>query len=95
MIELNRTQQAQIRRGELTRTELESIVMSYPMGDIITTCVELLIKDSFATTPKIVLTQREFNSHFRIIGMKDDGTTEKRGRPKKEQEEEIFPTEED
>ena len=91
MIELNRIQQAQVRRGEITRTELQAIVMSNPVGDIVTTCVELLIRFSFDRTPKIVITEEDFNNHFRLVGRSEDGGIETRGRKPKSIEDRVEP----
>ena len=91
MIELNRIQQAQVRRGELTRTDLEAIVMSNPLGDIVTTCVELLIRFSFDRTPKIVISEEDFNNHFRLVGRSEDGGKETRGRKPKTVEDKEEP----
>ena len=83
MIELTRIQQAQVRRGELTRTELEAIVMSHPIGEIVETCTELLVRASYDKYPKIVISEEAFNYHFRLVGRSEDGGKETRGRKPK------------
>ncbi len=88
MIELNRNTLTQLKHGEMTEQDLRHfIIENYPMGEIISTCAYLLIKYSFNTQPtKITITQDEFDSHFRIVGLKEDGTKETRGRKRRAME---------
>lgn len=80
MIEINRTLQASIKNGTTNQQEIEQYVMQFPLSEIVSTCAELLIKYNLDRTPKIVITEDEFNAHFRIAGLKEDGTRERRGR---------------
>lgn len=48
----------------------------YPVTDICDTCAYLLMNQ----TSKIAITRQQFNELFKIIGEREDGTTETRGR---------------
>lgn len=90
MIEINKTLQTAIRHGDMTRSDVEQYVMQYSMSDIISTCAELLMRYSIDRVPKIVISQEDFNNHFRLVGYGEDNTTrEKRGRKPKEVEQPL------
>lgn len=86
MIKLTTTQQAQVRKGDLTKEELQTLVLSHNMGEIVETCVTLLIENCTNYPSKIVITEEDFKNHFRFVGMSEDGTPENRGRKPKTQE---------
>ena len=48
----------------------------YPITDICDTCAQLLLNQ----TTKIAVTRGQFMEHFKIIGEREDGTEERRGR---------------
>lgn len=53
-----------------------------PFLTVVDMCAELLVE---RTAPKkITITEEQFNSLFRIVGRRDDGTVENRGRKKAE-----------
>ena len=51
----------------------------YPITDICDTCAQLLLNQ----TSKISVTRQQLLEHFRIVGEREDGTAERRGRPAK------------
>ena len=48
----------------------------YPITDICDTCAQLLLSQ----TNKITVTRQQLMEHFKIIGEREDGTEERRGR---------------
>lgn len=55
-----------------------------PLGGIINLCADLLVERQ--TVKKITITQEQFNSMFKIVGIREDGTAENRGRTRKSEE---------
>lgn len=87
MIELTRQTILQLRHGALTKEDLQKQLLNYPMSEIVETCAALLMETGIQSTPtKITITQEQFDAHFRIAGLKEDGTKETRGRKPKQQE---------
>lgn len=87
-INLPRNVVSQIRSGEMTEEELKhQLMLNYSIADIVETGAHLLMVTYMNSTPKISISQEEFESHFRIIGVKSDGSIERRGRKRKGQEE--------
>lgn len=52
------------------------LLRTYPITEIAETCAQLLMNQ----TDKIPISRQQFAEHFRIIGEKEDGTAETRGR---------------
>lgn len=52
------------------------LLKNYPITDICDTCAQLLMNQ----TTKIAISRFQFMEHFKIIGEKEDGTIETRGR---------------
>lgn len=65
-----------------TREEAMEYINTLSLSSIVSLCAELLVE---RTAPKkITITEEQFNSLFRIVGRRDDGTVENRGRKKAE-----------
>lgn len=85
IIALPRNLVNQIKSGEMTEEVLKhQLMLNYSIADIVETCAHKLIVDYSSTpTQKITISQEEFETHFRIQGIKEDGTPETRGRKPK------------
>lgn len=53
---------------------------NYPVTQIAEALADFLLSDSRVAKP-IIITQEEFEAHFRIKGFTAEGASEKRGRP--------------
>lgn len=54
-------------------------IQTLPLQSIMDIAANALVKEGTAT-PKITITMEEFNAHFKIRGMREDGREETRGR---------------
>lgn len=76
MIMLDRTLYRQYKNGEISQKELaDYLLRTYPASEIALALVETL---DIEFKP-ITITQEEFALHFRIKGLRADGTAENRG----------------
>lgn len=66
----------QIGRHDL----INFMMMNYPMNTLMEMLAEYVLEDVTNTAQPIVMTQEQFNAHFRIRNVRPDGTTETRGR---------------
>lgn len=57
------------------------LMNNYPVTQISEALADLLLSD-FQPVKPIVLTQEEFDAHFRLRGISSDNQLERRGRPK-------------
>lgn len=90
MIELPKNIVLQMRHGGIKEDDIKDYLMvNYNMSQIVDTCAELLIRYTFSVNSRIAISQEDFDNHFRIIGVKADGTLETRGRRKKETDLEL------
>lgn len=79
MIQIDRTIYRQAKSGEMTKEQLANYLLkTFPVYEIALALAETLDYD----IKPITLTQEEFDAHFRIRGIKPDGTPENRGRRK-------------
>ena len=66
--------------------DAEDYLKNLPLNAIITLAAELLYNSqSNAKNAKITITEEQFNQFFRIVGIKESGEKETRGRKRKEQ----------
>ena len=71
-----------LKRGEVSAEEVKNhLMLNYNISEILDFVCELLMK--FEDNPKIPISKEDFEAHFRLIGYKEDGTPEPRGRKKK------------
>ncbi len=81
MIVKDRTIANAIKNRAITEDELTTHIMeNYPMTAICRELARLLLK---STIQPITITPQEFDAHFRIQGLKADGSQETRGRKRK------------
>ena len=79
MIQIDRTIYRQAKSGEMTKEQLANYLLkTFPVYEIALALAETLDYD----IKPITLTQEEFSKHFRIRGIKENGTPENRGRRK-------------
>lgn len=79
MIQIDRALYRQYKDGEISVKEVaDYLLRTYPVTEIALALAETL---DFDFKP-ITITQEEFNLHFRIRGIKPDGTPENRGKRK-------------
>lgn len=79
MIQLDRNIYKQYKDGEISVKQVaDYLLRTYPVTDIALALAETL--EFEAEYKPIAVTQEEFSRHFRIIGVKPDGTPENRGR---------------
>ena len=89
MIPIKKTMIDGLKRGEVSPEIVKNhLMLNYNMGEILDLVVELLSK--YEDNPKIPISKEDFEAHFRFIGMKEDGTVEKRGRKPKEIEQPLL-----
>lgn len=68
-----------IRNGEATVEMIEKYLMeNHPITDIVRSLAEYL-KDDSGYKP-IIISQQQFEKHFRLTGIRSDGSQETRGR---------------
>lgn len=80
MIQIDRQIYRQYKDGEISAKEVaDYLLRTYPVTEIALALAETL---DFDFKP-ITITQEEFSRHFRIRGIKPDGTPEYRGTRKK------------
>ena len=86
MIQLDRNKYREYKEGIISPQELaDYLLRTYPASEIALALVETLdIEDK-----PIVISQEDFNRHFRIKGIRADGTLERRGYHKKIKDREI------
>ena len=80
-------------RAFKSKEEAVQYLNTLPISQMIDLAAELLMERQPAVK-KILITEEQFKTLFRIVGQKDDGTTETRGRRKKTTEENLFSLEE-
>lgn len=81
MIQIDRQIYKQYKDGEISVKQVaDYLLRTYPVTEIALALAETL---DFDFKP-ITITQEEFNLHFRIRGIKPDGTPENRGRRAKD-----------
>lgn len=81
MISIDRNIYRQYKDGEISTKEVaDYLLRTYPVTEIALALAETLDID----IKPITISQEEFNLHFRIRGIKPDGTPEYRGRTKKD-----------
>ena len=79
MIQIDRQIYRQYKDGEISTKEVaDYLLRTYPVTEIALALAETL---DFDFKP-ITITQEEFSRHFRIRGVKPDGTPENRGKRK-------------
>lgn len=78
MITLDRNEYRRFKDGEIAPKQFaEYLLRTYSAFDIALSFVELVD----GVSKPITITQEEFDAHFRIKGIRADGTVERRGRP--------------
>ena len=81
MISIDRQIYKHYKDGEIsTKDVADYLLRTYPVTEIALALAETLDID----IKPITITQEEFNLHFRIRGIKPDGTPENRGRRAKD-----------
>ena len=68
-----------------TREEAERYVDTLPLLTLREALIELLMEPEEKFKP-IAISEEDFRAHFRITGIREDGKTETRGRPRKNKE---------
>lgn len=77
MITIDRQIYRQAKSGEMSKEQLANYLLkTFPVYEIALALAETLDIDY----KPIAITQEEFNLHFRIRGIKPDGTPENRGK---------------
>ena len=80
MLQIDRTIYRQAKSGEMTKEELANYLLkTFPVYEIALALAETI---NYEEPKPIPITQEEFSRHFRIIGVKPDGTPENRGKRK-------------
>ena len=81
MIALDRNIYRQAKSGEMSLKALaDYLLRAYPAAEIAQSLAEIIIE--YQEPKPIAITRAEFESHFRIQGVRADGTEETRGRRK-------------
>lgn len=81
MIQVDRLWYKRYKDGEISKEEFaDYLLRTFPARDIAIALVGTLDYDF----RPIAISQEEFDRHFRIKGIKADGSAEGRGRPRKE-----------
>lgn len=76
------------RKQEMSNEEFTMFLLNnYPAGQLAELVTDLLNEQPEELKP-IVISQEEFEQHFKIRGITADNKIEKRGRPRKEKTEE-------
>ena len=79
MLSIDRQIYKQYKDGILsTKDVADYLLRTYPVTEIALALAEIMAMD--ADYRPITITQEEFNLHFRIRGIKPDGTPENRGK---------------
>lgn len=77
MIQIDRNIYKQYKEGEISQKQLaDYLLRTFPASEIALALAETLDID----IKPITISQEEFNLHFRIRGIKPDGTPENRGK---------------
>lgn len=80
MLSIDRTIYKQAKSGELSIEGLtEYLLRNFSVYEIAKSLAETI---QYEEPRPIILTQEEFSAHFRIRGIRPDGTVENRGRRK-------------
>ena len=80
MLQIDRTIYRQAKSGEMTKEQLANYLLkTFPVYEIALALAETI---NYEEPKPITITQEEFEAHFRIRGIKPDGTPENRGRRK-------------
>lgn len=80
MISLERNIYRMAKTGEMTLEQLaDYLLKTYPVYEIALSLAETI---QYEPVKPITISREEFEAHFRIRGVKSDGSEEKRGRPK-------------
>ena len=78
MISIDRAVYRQAKSGEMTIEQLANYLLrTFPVMEIAMSLAETI---QYEEPKPITLTKAEFDAHFRIRGIRPDGTEEKRGR---------------
>lgn len=72
-----------------TREEAEAFVDKQPLSNLRYLMVELLMEQQ-QPVKKVSITEEQLKCFFKITGVAQDGGAEKRGRPKKKNENSLF-----
>lgn len=85
MIQIDRNIARRYKEGELSTKDLaDYLLRTYPASEIALALAETFaFEDAFKP---IAITQEEFNLHFRIKGVRADGTPENRGKRRKDRD---------
>lgn len=80
MIALDRNIYRQAKAGEMSLEKLaDYLLKNYPVYEIAMSLAETI---QYEPVKPIAISREEFEAHFRIRGVKADGTEENRGRPR-------------
>lgn len=80
MIALDRQVYKQAKEGTLSIDQLvDYLLKNYPVYEIALSLAETI---QYEPVKPIAISREEFEAHFRIRGVKSDGTEENRGRPR-------------
>lgn len=80
MIQLERAVYAQAKSGQMSLDALaEYLLKTYPVYEIARSLAETI---NYEAPKPITITEEEFRTHFRIRGVRADGSSELRGRPR-------------
>lgn len=67
------------------REEVLEYLNSLPLQQLINVAADALLELNNRSFQKIVVSQEQFNTFFRIVGVRENGAVETRGRKKLEQ----------
>lgn len=80
MIQLDRETYRKAKTGEMSLEALADYLMKhYPVYEIALSLAETI---NYEAPKPITITEEEFRTHFRIRGVRADGSSELRGRPR-------------
>lgn len=73
-----------VKKNQTKEEIVDFLLKNYSITQIVEELAEFIMNYS-QPTPKIVISQEDFDAHFRIRGTREDGEKENRGRKPKEQ----------
>lgn len=80
MIQLDRETYRKAKSGEMSIEQLANhLLRNYPVYEIAMSLAETI---NYEAPKPITITREEFEQHFRIRGVRADGSSELRGRPR-------------
>lgn len=80
MIQLDRETYRKAKSGEMSIEQLANyLIKTYPVYEIAMSLAETI---NYEAPKPITITREEFEQHFRIRGVRADGSSENRGRPR-------------